>query len=70
MSSYISLIYVNVGGCSKNLFLFFCCQSYIQNSLNDMTVSFIRKEMSRHLKDKFSEMEGGQTPLNGSYFMS
>ena len=35
-----------------------------------MTVSFVPKEMSRHLKDKFSEMEGRQRAMNGFYFMS
>ena len=37
-----------------------------------MTVYFIPKEMSKHLKDKFSEMEGriGHICINGSDFMS
>ena len=33
-------------------------------------VSFIPKEMSKHLKEKLSEMEGRQTHVNDSYFMS
>ena len=33
-------------------------------------VSFIRKEMLKHLKEKLSEMEGRQTHVGDSYFMS
>ena len=33
-------------------------------------VSFIPKEMLKHLKEKLSEMEGRRTHVDDSYFMS
>ena len=33
-----------------------------------MTVSFIPKEMSKHLEEKLSEMEGRQTHVNDSFY--
>ena len=57
--------------CSKNRFLFFF-PAMVQCifKVRFMTLPFIPKEMSKHLKDKFSEMEGRRTHVNSSYFMS
>ena len=53
-------------GVKQEPFLFVLLQNGIFK-VRVMTVSFVPKEMSRHVKDKFSEMEGRQTSLNGSY---
>ena len=60
--------------CSKNrkVFFFFPAKVYIRCifKVRLLPVSFIPKEMSKHLKDKLSEMEGRWTHVYGSYFMS
>ena len=46
----------------------FSCKRFFK--ARSMTFSFIPKEMSKHLEEKLSEMEGRQTHVNDSYFMS
>ena len=55
--------------CSKYRFLFFPAKVQCIFKVRLVTVSFIPKEMSKHLKEKFSEMEGRRTHVNGWYFM-
>ena len=59
-----------VGDVARTVFFFFPAKLQCIFKVRLVTVSFIPKEMSKHLKDKFSEMEGRWTHVNGWYFMS